>query len=414
MASDPPERAREHSKHNSHRRSRSRPREHHHHHRHHHSHHRSPSGSRSRHHHKRSRRDDEDPDRERRHKSRRESHKEEKATPLDTAITGASAAAPETVSSPALKRDAWMTEPAADFVDYTQKGIRKSVPQSVAKPDYRPIIHKNELNRQLKEGKSLDEYAADSNVEGVGYTFGDSGSKWRMTKLKRIYEAAAEQGKAVEQLAMEKYGDLRFFDEAREEEMELERKEMYGTGRKDAKDKPTGELYADRVRKLQAEQRRREDIESKEQGRLMEAVPNPVTTAVLDQTALNKMQAVLMKAQLRGDPEAKKLEGEYNAALQASQQANSKGSGVVVLNAMHSRELAGLEGRMGREVLQGKKGRVIENEDMSIEDMLREEKRTRGQGAGKMMAERISRDGKFNVSALHTVLRRTITKTKDQ
>jgi len=305
-----------------------------------------------------------------------------------------------------------MTEPAADFIDYTQKGIRKSVPQSVAKPDYRPIIHRNELNQQLKEGKSLDEYAADSNVGEVGYTFGDSGSKWRMTKLKRIHEAAAEQGRAVEQLAMEKYGDLRFFDEAREEEMELERREMYGAGRKDAKDKPTGELYADRAKKLQAEQRRREDIESKEQGKPVETVPNPVTTAtVLDQTALNKMQAALMKAQLRGDPKAKKLEGEYNAALQASQQANSKGSGVVVLNAMHSRELAGLEGRMGREVLQGKKGRVVENEDMSIEDMLREEKRTRGQGAGKTMAERISRDGKFDVSALHTALRRTITKT---
>jgi hypothetical protein len=65
---------------------------------------------------------------------------------------------------------------------------------------------------------------------------------------------------------------------------------------------------------------------------------------------------------------------------------------------MDNRQLAGLEGRVGREVLQGKKGRLVENENMTIDDMLREEKITRGQGAGRQMAERISRDAKFDVS----------------
>ena len=44
------------------------------------------------------------------------------------------------------------------------------------------------------------------------------------------------------------------------------------------------------------------------------------------------------------------------------------------------------------------RGLVEENEDMSIEDMVREERRTKGQagGDGRRFAERIAKDGKFD------------------
>ncbi|KAF8542706.1 CwfJ C-terminus 1-domain-containing protein-like protein [Trichophaea hybrida] len=355
-------------------------------------HHRSRSRSRDRHHHhkKRSRRDDDTDEDRRRRKSRKDDDRRKKD---DSRRDSEEKRQRDDDAPPSnSKRDEWMMAPSADFIDYTQKGVRKPSPKLTAKPDYRPIIHKNELNAQLVAGKSLDEYADDTNATGVQYTFGDSGSNWRMTRLKRLYEAANEKGVTVEELALERYGDLRLFDDAREEEIELERREVYGVDRKDAKDRPTGELYAERMRKQKEVESRREEARAREAPPPMQSA---VGTKALDQTALNRMQAALMKAQLRGDPKAAKMEEEYNAAMEASRQG-ARNDNVVVLSAMDNRQLAGLEGRVGREVLQGKKGRLVENENMTIDDMLREEKITRGQGAGRQMAERISRDAKFD------------------
>lgn len=307
---------------------------------------------------------------------------------------------PAATSTSSAKRDAWMLEPSTDFIDYTQKGVRKESPKRTAAPDYRPIIHKNELNQQLREGKSLDEYADDEDATKPGevaYTFGDPGSSWRMKKLKRCYEAANDRGVDIEVIALERYGDLRLFDDAREEEMELERREMYGVDRRDAKEKPTGELWRERLKKRQEVESKIAEREATErQEHISQAAPPKPATKVLGQTALNKMRAALMKAQLRGDPQAAKMEEEYNAAMEAARQGAQIEDNVVVLSAMDSRQLAGLEGRVGREVVLGKKGKVVENEDMTIEDMLREEKITRGQGTGRQMAERISRDAKFD------------------
>ena len=427
MADDEPSQSTE--KHSSHRRDRGRDhvrerdkdkdrshRPHRHHHRsshHHRSHSRSrdKDGSRDkdhdrdrRHHKKRTRRDDgEGSGSDRHHKSRRESsHKEKSDVPEPNATKLAEPSGP---SEPSAKRDEWMVAPTADFIDYIQKDTRKSSPPKLAvQSDYRPVIYKNELNQQLWEGKSLDEEANGKNgiKEGnVGYTFGDSGTNWRMTRLKRCYEAALEQGVDLEVVALERYGDLRLLDDAREEELELERRELYGVDRKDMKEKPTGELWRERLQRRQEMEAKLEERAAQEQARVLDAAPplQPAATTakVVDQTTLNKMRAALMKAQLRGDPKAAKMEEEYNAAIEAARSA-PKTDGVVVLSAMDTRQIAGLGGRVGREVVLGKKGKVVENEDMTLDDMLREEKITRGQGAGRQMAERISRDAKFDVS----------------
>jgi hypothetical protein len=122
-----------------------------------------------------------------------------------------------------------------------------------------------------------------------------------------------------------------------------------------------------------------------------------MTTAPLDASALNKLKAQVMRAKLRNDPNASKLEEEYNTAQKL---ANQSQSDVVVLSSMDNRMLAGdrsgeviaISGKRGRE-----RGLVKENEDMSIEDMVKHEKRTRGAngGEGRAFAERIAKDGKF-------------------
>lgn len=334
------------------------------------------------------------------------------APPLSTSTGGFEI--PNSVTNPktvtVLKRDSWMTEPAADSVDYTQKGAQKSTPRPLVKPDYLPAIHKNELNSQLREGKSVAEYAQDTN-DSAGYTFGDEGSKWRMIRLKRVYQAGNEDGKCLESIAIERYGDLKTFDEAREEEMELERRNTYGKDRRDMKDKPTGELYQERQRNVAAENKERRDKEEKGGGdfhptRAIENSPAPMPVKLLDQTALNRLKAAYLRAQIKNDPKAAELEKEYTEAFAAFTEAKPP-TQEVVLSAMDSRMLVGLEGRIGREVVEGKRGKLVEKEDMTLEDMVREEKRTRGAvagGEGMLLAERIARDAKFSVSIQFTLL----------
>jgi hypothetical protein len=105
-----------------------------------------------------------------------------------------------------------------------------------------------------------------------------------------------------------------------------------------------------------------------------------------------------MKAKLKKSPDLAKLEEEYNRAAE-SFSSNSE-PGVVLLGTMDNRMLAGTRGEVT--AIDNKRGRerglVKDNEDMTIEDMVREERRTRGQAGGEGMraAERIAKDAKFD------------------
>ncbi|KAJ9627996.1 Pre-mRNA-splicing factor cwf19 [Taxawa tesnikishii (nom. ined.)] len=315
-----------------------------------------------------------------------------------------------------LKRDTWMEAPASLDVDYVQRNNRRKEPQSQfvaassSKEEHEKKIHKHDIEQLMKDleedGEKDDDRVRDEPAQHeVTYTFGDSGSNWRMTKLQGVYRRAKEAGIPAEDIALETYGDLRDFDDAREEERELDRRKMYG---KDyvGLEKPSGELFQERKmragihRKSPATNvREREEQIPSTQGHTIEEAPPPARTAILDQTALNKLKAQMMKAKLRSAPNAAALEAEYSAAAAAA--ANSKQPDVVVLGTMENRMLAG--GRGGEvKAIDNKRGRerglVEENEDMSIEDMVRQEKRTRGLagGEGRAFAERIAKDAKFD------------------
>ena len=83
-------------------------------------------------------------------------------------------------------------------------------------------ISSKELNTQLKDGKSLDEYVAPAPAKIVP---GGPGSQWRMMRLRRVYETAEEEGKPVEEVAIERFGSLEAFEEAKEERRILDEKE---------------------------------------------------------------------------------------------------------------------------------------------------------------------------------------------
>lgn len=295
-----------------------------------------------------------------------------------------------------------MEAPSALDIDYVQRKKPEPSPPKAGSlgADFELKLHKKELNqhlRDLQNGKHFDDLEDEAATHEVDYSFGDAGSQWRMTKLKAVYRQAQESGRKVEDVALERYDSLREFDDAREEEIELDRRKTYGESYV-GKEKSSGELFQERTMDAAI---KRPHVREKETSpdRVLEQIPIPSNKNVkIDQTSLNKLKAQLMKAQLRKDPKAADLEREYNEALNAS---SSQDPTVITLSAMDNRmlssaprnEVKAVSNRRGAE-----RGQVEENEDMTIDDMVREERRTRGQvgGDGLRLAERIAKDGKFD------------------
>ncbi|KAF2667346.1 hypothetical protein BT63DRAFT_290444 [Microthyrium microscopicum] len=404
------EKPREHkSSHRKRSRSRDRERRHRHHHSSHHrdSRRKDDDHESSRHRHKRSRHSDDEPPKETSHKSKRREEpvvqdveddwieKEPAPPPGDEELDDML----EHVADADMQRSAWMQTPSSMDVEYKvqKKKEDKSKFKRSAEDEYKAKLHEKKTRHQLEDLNDSDKPEAPLEPEkrAITYTFGDTGSSWRMTKLKNVYRQAKETGRSVDEVALDRFGDMRDFDDAREEENELDRRKMYGEGYS-GKDKPTGELYEERVKlsKEKALNTAQEEQHAYDISARVEQVPDE-EHAALDQTALNKLKAQMMKAKLRKDPNAAKLEEQYNKAAAA---ASKKPSDVVVLNAMENRLLAG--GRRGEvTTIDNKRGRerrtVEENHDMTIEDMVRQERRTKGRGEGSALAERIAKDGKF-------------------
>ncbi|OAA65156.1 Cwf19-like, C-terminal domain-1 [Niveomyces insectorum RCEF 264] len=311
-----------------------------------------------------------------------------------------------------LRRDSWMTAPSGVQIDYIHRSQKKAASPPQSRPP-RHEISERELNsdalRHLNRGQTIDELVLPAQPT-VNYTFGDEGSQWRMVKLDGVYTVAEHTGRSVDEVAVERFGSLQEFDDAREEKNELERKRLYGKGYA-AREKPTGDLYRERLARHASEASEFASARKEEAGaarRSSSAADTPLAAAPVDQTTLNRLRAQLMKAKLRKAPDVAQLEGEFNKAMAAF----SAGTGgnttttaagaekAVVLDATHSRMLAGTRGevkavetRRGRE-----RGLVEANDEMSVEDMVREERRTRGVagGEGRQLAERIAKDAKYD------------------
>lgn len=329
----------------------------------------------------------------------------------------------ETTDAKAIKpprdvgvRDSWMTEPSAMDFDYTQKGARKEEKHigGGAREVLDLKMHRNELNRHLLDVRNEQpgrqemvneqemEDAGQQEVKEVDYEFGDSGAQWRMTKLKAVYREAEETKRPIEDVATERLGSLKEFDDAREEETELERRKLYGSGYV-GKVKPSGELHEERKQAMSIKRacqaaEENERIGDLPQGQIVDDQAPTVLVTQINQSKLNYMRAALMKAQLMKKPNAPQLQREYDAA-RAAFDAQLAGPETVVLGEMEARLLAGTRGEVvpitNKRGLE--RGLVKENEDMSIEDMVREERRTRNVagGEGRKLAKAIGQDSQF-------------------
>nr|XP_019014591.1 cell cycle control protein cwf19 [Kwoniella pini CBS 10737]OCF53372.1 cell cycle control protein cwf19 [Kwoniella pini CBS 10737] len=118
---------------------------------------------------------------------------------------------------------------------------RKDPKADLPDPSKLVVDKRFELNTQLLEGKHIDDYE----TKEKKITPGGPGYQWRMMKLKRLYEQAEEQGRDIEDVAMERYGNLDEFNEAVEERRVLDaresrRKSRRGPGGSDGFSTPGG------------------------------------------------------------------------------------------------------------------------------------------------------------------------------
>ena len=86
-----------------------------------------------------------------------------------------------------------------------------------------PKISSKELNQDLKESRPINFDEPPPPL--ASFTPGGPGSQWRMMRLRRVYETAEEDGLPLEQVAVERFGSLQAFEEAKEERRILDERE---------------------------------------------------------------------------------------------------------------------------------------------------------------------------------------------
>jgi len=347
--------------------------------------------------HKRSRQSKDDEGRKEirssRHHSSREEHRTSKHDEETQKVTEK-----DGKNKPELRRDSWMTAPSGLDVSFFNRRDKEPA-QPPPKQEPERVLHKRELNQGLYDYKYEDAGSDVVREIKVDYKFGDDGSQWRMMKLDSVYNTAKSDGVPVEEIALKRYGNLQEFDIAREEKDELDRRKLYGPGYS-GKEKPTGDHYRERMAKTgppRIQSKWPGDSGSDSDDELPVApAPTSLQTPEVDQTTLNRLKAQMMKAKLRKAPDAAKLEEEYNQAMASY----GNGPKTVALSLKDSRMLAGTRGEVKAvETTRGReRGQVEGNNDMTIAQMLQEERRTRGQtgGEGMRLAERIAKDSRFD------------------
>lgn len=347
---------------------------------------------------KRRREDDEGDDRERRHRHRRDDEKREKspekksladelADDFDEDMWEEKKAEEQDVEAKEVQRESWMTgekngeEAAADPFGSLLGAVRtneKKQPVVKPNPEEALLNHPRLLNKPA--GDATPEIRVEDTDDGSykppSWLIGDSGSDWRMMKLKNLYAAAKESVRPVEGVAIERLGSLQAFDEAREEEIELERRKRDRRGEGVMKHKITGELYAQRLAKENKRAQRQGATSSKEIPLPPQSVPIAVTEPLVTQTDLNKLQASILRAEMTSSPDLEKLRQEYSALVDKFNTQPSQPE-IIALPSSHSQLVA----HLSRE-------QSLSSTEMTIEDMVKEERASKRSSN----VERITRD----------------------
>src|SRR5579862_1905086 len=240
-----------------------------------------------------------------------------------------------------IERESWMTgEQSGDKADPFNSllgAVREKKPTEKPKTEaFGGSVR--ELNTRLHTGENeptSSDLPKEERYIPPKYTIGDEGSSWRMMKLKNLRAAAKEQMRPIEDLAIERMGSLQEYDEAREEEQELERRKRDYKGQGVMKVKITGELYLQRLAKEEKARQR----EKREEEQYPAQKPSKITAddaiPQITQSDLNRLQAALLRAEMMDSPDVARLTKEYNLAVEKFNTQPSAPE-VVILPSQHS------------------------------------------------------------------------------
>ena len=258
-------------------------------------------------------------DRSRHHRRRHEyrhdrlDHKiEPKYSSLNSMSVNTEEEAEATTPTP-LKRDDWMLDTNHSDV-FASMGTAKLKPtEEKHNPDVLQVTSR-ELNPMLKPRKDASLSSAPTPP-----SFGGPGFKWRMMKLDRTYELAEERDLTVEQVALERYGSMELFDEARSERRFLEdrgdlsrrhdtsREPTVRTGFR----RPGGSAFS--LRDMSATWQDASDspkTRPASKSRIPSVLSAPASAPAVDSAGLNRLEARVLSAELSNKPEAATLREE--------------------------------------------------------------------------------------------------------
>jgi hypothetical protein len=211
-------------------------------------------------------------------------------------------------------------------------------------------------------------------------TPGGPGSQWRMMRLRRVYETSEEENKPIEEIAVERFGSLKAFEEAKEERRILDGREgkrsdrgraqdRKGKGREDkegakgfmftdvagsgassrsssfrrpgaAADHSTPSTPSPQSSAPPPQNRRLDSLRLPSQAGSplaqshtpIPSVMTPVsskTSRALSPSSLNRLQAKVLRARLAGTPDAAILEQQYDEAVRNADGGVSSAEGGV-------------------------------------------------------------------------------------
>ncbi|ETS64741.1 hypothetical protein PaG_00696 [Moesziomyces aphidis] len=152
--------------------------------------------------------------------------------------------------SSGLKRDDWMMGSGGDDADeatfFSSLGKARVKAPRPEKPDPEKLkVSSRELNSQLREGKTVDEYATPSG-SNTRAALGAPGYQWRMMKLKRTLEAAEQSARDLNEVALERYASLEEFEHAQAERRFLDNRPQAKDDDRSVRSTPTLQSVARR------------------------------------------------------------------------------------------------------------------------------------------------------------------------
>jgi hypothetical protein len=287
-----------------------------------------------------------------------------------------------------MQRDDWMKS-EFDIFKSSERGPNKS---EIKKKE--EDARRQEIQEQ-RQVKMVDKKSSTS--------WGDKGSNWRMIKLKRVYEIAAEEKTPLEQVAIDRYGSLEEFQDAVNERDYLDSK-MDRSGQSSA----SSSSYRAPVRKSQfkapeSKSSLRQDskkfpddpvvAEVKNQQEKRKTIKMVAKTPVLSTDELNKLSAQVIKAKLMKLNNLDKLEDKLEYELDRARTQKD-----VIVIKEEDDESSPKHKRNKVEKPLDKDGNRIDHDDFStktLHDLLREEKMDSESHYDRDMAHQISEDSRF-------------------